>query len=185
MNVGQISFNTLSAVSPWQVSGRPNLSTDTAMPQDGVTLSGASSAAETSSSNEGGSRMSRAARGMFIALALTMGMAGMTGCASNQVQMPSMTAIDNGTQAKSAFESFSFLDQAVSAAGGGIFDGKIKLQPLQAVDKLIDGETVQFKESKDGKAYPIRNNAELQGLQKLLMEKLGIGGVPGALQIPQ
>src|SRR5207245_438027 len=88
--------------------------------QDGVHLTGASPSATPAARQSG---VGRFARTMFVGLALSASMMGLTGCSTMMMDTkmaPNLQQMVTGSEAKSGFNSFQYLDSVSSQAGGGI-----------------------------------------------------------------
>ncbi len=180
MNVSSLGSTTVTRLSsPYTAQIATPKASTTPVAGDGVTLSGARSAAQAPATETSRGR-GGALKSMMVGLALASSMLGLTGCStvmmSTHTQLPNVQTQVFGSTAKSAYNSLSFLDSVSTKDGGGIYKEDVKpehrLSPLDAVDRMMDGGTLIYKPAAEGKAHPIRSWAELKGLEDVVRQQV-------------
>lgn len=177
MTIGRLNaVSTPHLTSPYAPATAAPRATETASTGDAVTLSASPAAAAAAAPAETSSHRGLLQR-VTVGFALAASMMGLTGCVSMNAitHLPNIQQTVTGSTAKSAYSSLSYLDSLSTAKGGGLYEGKVdkeyRLSPLDAVDRMMDGKSLVFTPSQDGKTHPIRSWAELKGLDEMFRQQ--------------
>ncbi|MBM3465734.1 MAG: hypothetical protein FJX76_26890 [Armatimonadetes bacterium] len=181
--------------TPWAGVGSQTQA-DVSTPGDQVSIGGgevpATHAANAAEVGETGTK-----RTLTTALLLGVVVAGslLTGCASTGTMMnvadTQVAQNVTGDHASRAFKSIEYLNNVYGGeAGGGFYRDKVepdhRLNPLDALDRLLDSKTVKLKLGENGRAHEVRSFAELSGIESMVKDHIAqYGQAPTVLPLPR
>lgn len=185
MNLALVGNGNLGTVARWSLP-QGSSRTEVASPFDQVTIGSRPAATPTLlptvTAGEAEPTEHRSiGRSLMMGLLVAGSLMGMTGCASMAGNGPdsaySLAQNVTGREAKNGFDSADFLDKYATPLGGGLFndsslDKDAKLQPLDALDQMLDGHSIYYLNKADGKPQQVRSWAELRGIADMVREGL-------------